>query len=141
MRKKLNKRGFSLVELLAVLVILSAIMGIALPSITSSLERNKGKQDDSKKKMLESFAEIYVADHKNAIYNNLNGATKCYISISDLNNKGYLTDDAAIGSDGNPMAGYVMFDSNNNSYIYSDSLQFEIKKDVKVTLDIDDECI
>ena len=46
MRKKLNKRGFSLVELLAVLVILSAIMGIALPSITSSMERNKGKQDE-----------------------------------------------------------------------------------------------
>ena len=119
MRKKLNKRGFSLVELLAVLVILSAIMGIALPSITSSLERNKGKQDDSKKRMLESFAEIYVADHKNAIYNNLGVGTECYISIIELNDKGYLTDDAATGSDGNPIGGYINFNSSNNSYVYS----------------------
>ena len=61
MDKKLNRNGFTLVEVLAVLVILSAIMGIALPSITSSLERNEEKQNKSKIKMIESFAEIYVA--------------------------------------------------------------------------------
>ena len=39
--KKLNKRGFTLIELLAVLVILVVIMAIAIPSITSSIERSK----------------------------------------------------------------------------------------------------
>ena len=33
--KKLNKKGFTLVELLVVLVILAVIMSIAIPSVTS----------------------------------------------------------------------------------------------------------
>ena len=67
----MNNKGFTLIELLAVLVILTAIMGIALPSITSSMERTKKAQDDKKKKMLESYAEIYVTDHKNAVYKSI----------------------------------------------------------------------
>ena len=39
--RKLNNKGFTLIELLAVLVILVVIMSIAIPSITSSVERNK----------------------------------------------------------------------------------------------------
>lgn len=121
MIKRLNRGGFTLIELLAVLVILSAIMAIALPSITSSLERNKEKQNKSKKEMLESFAEIYVADYKNALYNKLGTETKCYISITTLNDYGYLSDDAAVDSDGNPIDGYINFDSATNSYTYSES--------------------
>ena len=37
--KRLNKKGFTLVELLVVIVILAVIMSIAIPSITSSIER------------------------------------------------------------------------------------------------------
>ena len=68
MIKKLNQKGFTLIELLAVLVILVAIMGIAIPSISSSLERTKAKQNESRYKVIESAAELYVTDHKNAIY-------------------------------------------------------------------------
>ena len=46
--KKLNKRGFTLIELLAVLVILVVIMAIAIPSVTSSIERSKQKEYKSK---------------------------------------------------------------------------------------------
>ena len=42
--KRLNKKGFTLVELLVVIVILGVIMSIAIPSITSSIERSKDKQ-------------------------------------------------------------------------------------------------
>ena len=123
----LNNKGFTLVELLAVLVILAAIMGIALPSITSSMERNKDKQNESKKKLLESFAEIYVSDHKVAIYDNLealsspsNPITECYIAVSELRSEGYLSDDADIDADGNQMDGNIYFNKSNNIYIYSD---------------------
>lgn len=117
---RLNDKGFTLVELLAVLVILAAIMGIALPSITSSMERNKDKQNESKEKLLESFAEIYVSDHKVAIYDNLVSihADECYIDISDLRNNGYLSDDADIDANGNQMNGYVIFNKTNNSYTF-----------------------
>lgn len=140
---KLNRNGFTLVELLAVLVILSAIMGIALPSITSSLERNKSKQNDSKKAMLESFAEIYVMDHKNAIYDKLNNKVsnedRCYITIASLKNGKYLTEDALEDADGNQISGNIMFDRGDNSYVYSENLVFK-KGDTTITLVLDDEC-
>lgn len=63
--KKLNKKGFTLVELLVVIVILVIIMSIAIPSITSSLDRSKAKQRDAKVKLIESAAEIYVDRHNN----------------------------------------------------------------------------
>ena len=123
--KRINNKGFTLVELLAVLVILAAIMGIAIPSITSSMERTKEKQNEEKKAMIESFAELYVADHKNAIYNKLGTNTECYISIVTLKNEGYLTDDADKDVDGNTMNGVIIFNKVNNSYTYLDNTTLE----------------
>ena len=101
-----NNKGFTLIELLAVLVILTTIMSIALPSISSSLERSKVKQDDARKKVLESYGELYVTAHKNLIYNHLHESTpaaeKCKIYLSSLG----ATSDELKDSNGNP------FDSN-----------------------------
>ena len=93
--KKLNNKGFTLVELLAVLVILVAIMSIAIPSISSSLERSKGKQEESKHKILESAAELYVTDHRNSITK-----SSCVITLETLLNENYIDEDAATDSDG-----------------------------------------
>ena len=40
----LNKKGFTLVELVIVVIILGVILAFALPNITSTLERNKKDQ-------------------------------------------------------------------------------------------------
>lgn len=120
--KKLNDKGFTLVEVLAVLVILSAIMAIALPSITSPMERNKGKQDESKKEMLTSFAEIYVADHRNSLYNWMNdngNIAECYIKVNTLRNEGILSDDADKDSNGHEIGGVIIFNRTDSSYTYS----------------------
>ena len=122
MKKIINNKGFTLVELLAVLVILSAIMGIAIPSITSSMERSKEKQNEQKKEMLESFAELYVTDHKNAIYKNLVSNDSCYIDIFTLKTEGYLSDEADVDVDGKSFTGYIKFDKSNNSYQYIDDI-------------------
>ena len=85
--KKLNNKGFTLVELLAVLVILVVIMSIAIPSISSSLERSKGKQEESKHKILESAAELYVTDHRNSITK-----SSCVITLETLlNENGFIS--------------------------------------------------
>lgn len=143
MMKKINNKGFTLVEVLAVLVILSAIMAIALPSITSSMERNKSKQDESKKEMLAAFAEIYVADHRNGLYNwmSANGnRVECFIKVDTLRNEGLLSDDADKDSNGNWLNGNIYFNRTKNLYVYSDNLKFEIEKDNFVTLTNADEC-
>lgn len=65
--KRLNKKGFTLVELLVVIVILAVIMSIAIPSITSSIERSKDKQKTQIIKLIESAGELYIDKHKNTV--------------------------------------------------------------------------
>lgn len=112
MNNKLNNKGFTLVELLAVLVILVAIMGIAIPSISSSLERTKDKQNEARIKIIESAMEQYVTDHKNAVYNKIGAEDSCYIKVSDLSS--YLTSDEMDDADGENLSGnYVVFTKPN----------------------------
>lgn len=114
MNKKLNKKGFTLVELLAVIVILVAIMGIAIPTISSSLERTKERQNQSRYKIIETAAEEFVTDNKNNVYKQLNenGANSCYIGISELNE--YLSSDEMQDADGNLMKGFISFSRPNS---------------------------
>ena len=110
----MNNKGFTLVELLAVLVILSVIMGIAIPTISSSMERTKSKQDKTKQKMLESYAEMFVTDNKNAVYTKLGtSGTECHITLSMLEK--YLSDDAMKDANGNQFNGYILFTRANGS--------------------------
>ena len=102
---KMNNKGFTLIELLAVLVILIAIMSIAIPSISSSLDRTKGKQDSAKEKIIESAAELYVTDHKN----NVVTEGECYITVATLKSEHYLSSDELKDSDGKEMGGAVMY--------------------------------
>ncbi len=59
-----NNKGFTLVELLAVLTIVVIILLIALPSIYSSVERNRSKSDAQMWKIVEDAAVIYVDLYK-----------------------------------------------------------------------------
>ena len=118
--KKINDKGFTLVELLAVLVILIAIMGIAIPTISSSLERTKDKQNKARYKILESAAEQYVTDYKNTVYINLNnlGRNSCFIDLTELSE--YLSSDDMKNADGEDLNGRVIFEKPNN-YNYTEN--------------------
>ena len=109
LKNKINNKGFTLIELLAALVILTVIMGIAIPSISSSLERTKEKQNQSRIKVLESAAELYVTDHKNAIYNKLGTNDSCYINLYELD----VSEDNKKDSDGNDFSGVIVFNKLN----------------------------
>lgn len=93
---KLNNKGFTLVELLAVVVILVIIMSIALPNISSSIERSNAKQDTAMIDVIESAGGLYVSNHKAEINKNhpgiVNGSGLCYIKVSQLKEDGYFTD-------------------------------------------------
>lgn len=85
--KKLNNKGFTLVELLAVVVILVIIMLVAIPNISSSIERRKIKNETKMKEVIIDASELYVDKKTNLnwCYNK-----KCIMSVSDLVNDGYL---------------------------------------------------
>lgn len=110
--KNLNNKGFTLVEVLAVLVILVVIMSIAVPNISSSLERSKAKQDDARKEVLKSYAELYIVDYKNSITT----SEPCYITLNELVNGGYASEDEIKDSDGNVFTEVIIFTRSTNSY-------------------------
>ena len=96
---KLNKKGFTLIELLAVVVILLAISVMAITSISAAIERSKQKQDESRKAIIVSSAELYFNEHKNSMQN-----TNC-ITVSELVTAGAITEDEALDSNKKPFTG------------------------------------
>ena len=108
---KLNKKGFTLIELLAVVVILLAISVIAVSSISAAIERNKVKQNDTKKAVIVSYAKLYYEDHKNSLESN-----GC-ISISTLN----LSENEKTDADGKVFTGFVKYDISENTFEYTES--------------------
>lgn len=113
--KKLNKKGFTLIELLVVIVILVVIMSIAIPSINSSLERSKEKQEKSKQRLIESAAEVYADSHKNTV------GTKIY--VKSLICAGVLTKEEAKNpfDESKTLCGYVNYNKTANTFTWVDT--------------------
>lgn len=114
--KKLNKKGFTLVELLVVLVILAVIMSIAIPSVTSSIERSKQKQKDAKIELIVSAAELYVDRHKNTF------TAGSDVTVKELIKEGLLTKEQAKDpfNEGRTLCGTVKYKV-DNTYEWNDT--------------------
>ena len=85
--KKNNKKGFTLVELLAVIVILAIILVIAVPKVMSVIE-------DSKKATLESTAKMIAsAAEKSKVQNTVLGKVETITcdSVAKINDLDYET--------------------------------------------------
>ena len=102
----MNDKGFTLIEVLAVLVILSLIMGIALPAVSNSLEKSKSNQKKVEEKRVVNAAEMFASDYKFEFKSN-----NCYITINKLVEKGYVSTD---------LEGYVLY--KDGVFEYNDTL-------------------
>ena len=58
-----DNKGFTLVELLAVIVILAIIMIIAAPSMTKEIARNEAENKNILNQKIENAAHLYVAKY------------------------------------------------------------------------------
>ena len=118
--KKINNRGFTLVEVLAVIVILAIIVSIAIPNISASLDRQDCKITKNKAKLIESSAKFYVSDNRNMVKSKLVTNSKCKIEISKLKLGGkYLTDDDLKDANGDYVFAeddFVIYNANDESY-------------------------
>lgn len=118
--KKLNKKGFTLIELLVVIVILVVIMSIAIPSITSSVERSKNKQKDQIIKLITSAGELYADRHKNTV----NNTTP--ISLSDLVGDNLITKEEIKDpfNESKTLCGRLEYDETEKKHIWKENNNF-----------------
>ena len=62
-KTKLN-RGFTLVELLGVIIILSLLLLISLPSILNSVKRSSAKTDELTKELIYNATDLYMKNDR-----------------------------------------------------------------------------
>ena len=122
--KSLNNRGFTLVELLAVLVILISIMSVVVPTVSDSLDRSKEGQAKRNKKILINAAESYIADYKSKIDDSIYEASgSCYVDIEDLVSKNYVDSKLELDESGNALSNAgIIFHVSDYSFEYNDNV-------------------
>ncbi|MYL60830.1 prepilin-type N-terminal cleavage/methylation domain-containing protein [Virgibacillus halodenitrificans] len=84
MKKMLKKqKGFTLVELLAVIAILAIIVAIAVPTIGNVISKSEEKAHAANVELVENAAKLAVIDEENT------NSSVSY-TLSDLVSKGFL---------------------------------------------------
>lgn len=86
-----GKKGFTLVELMAILVILGVILLMAMPSITKTFKDSQTQEAGEYKKTLCIAAQSYMELEKVKYENG-----KKVIKIDDLKAKGYIRENIKI---------------------------------------------
>lgn len=133
----MKKEGFTLVELLAVIVIIGIIYLIVFPSVTSFIDKSKEKSYNIQVDLIEKASKKWVVDNTDELLkkdpyhlNNIN------LTLTTLKKDGYLQDEFIE----NPktkkiMTGCVVvsYQSNKNQYeyTYKDGLDSYSKNEVK----------
>lgn len=99
----MNKNGFTLTELLAVVVIIGLISGIAGFSYTKIMNDQKIKECEQKIEFIEKQAIKYAEDNPNLLHTSNNSS----VTIAILKSNEYLISDSETGEDDskNPITG------------------------------------
>lgn len=99
----MNKQGFTLTELLAVVVIIGLISGIAGFSYTKIMNDQKIKECEQKIEFIEKQAIKYANDNPSLLHT----SNSYPVTIDDLKTNGYLIYDSETGEDDskNPITG------------------------------------
>jgi len=103
-----NQKGLTLIELLAVIVVLGIIAAIAVPSVAGVIERAKINADHG------SYQIIKDAGLRYALAENVTEVTQ--ISVDDLVTKGYLNEVPEVQSSKIENFGFIEVDLINNKY-------------------------
>ena len=125
MGDSMKKNAFTLVELLAVIAILTIIMVISVPQLITSLKNKKTDALEKTKDLLISAARNYVIDYELKVPTS--------ISIETLCKNDYLECPIKNPIDNSNLNGYVNVDD-NKVYVYSDTRDYITIKDYIIDL-------
>ena len=121
--RKNNNKGFTLVELLAIIVILAIIMVLAAPSMTKQIKQKEDTDQTILDKKIDNAAHLYAAKYHSEKIVNLPTCTEnCEImfTLNDLEQDGLINlKGKCVGETGNSIKVYYDNDSNSIKYNYA----------------------
>ena len=118
----MNKKAFTMVELIVVIVLIGVILVFALPNVTSTLERNKkDRMIEDAKDMVEKAKNYILTGKGNYPTNNTDSICSSGITLANLDPRGEIKDSPFGGT---YLNGYVKvcINATNNEYIYKITL-------------------
>ena len=113
------KKGFTLAELLGVLVVLGLIAMITFPVVTNSLSSSKIKLCETQLKQIENAARAYAADHLEVLPGT-DGDTY-NVTLTTLSSEGYIDskiENPVTGQNFNGDSVYVSITKQSKKYTY-----------------------
>lgn len=94
--KRLDNKGFTLVELIATIVVLSLVMGIGAYSITGLIENSKQKDYDLLIEEIKTATELYYQECR---YVTKKCSNSGEITLGDLLNSGFLKENGELSKE------------------------------------------
>lgn len=127
---RINKKGFTMVELLATIVILGLLMGVAIGAVSWILDSSEKNFYESLEKNLLLAAENYYADHRGALPKSIGQSRK--LSLNTLVKNNYMKKDSIVDYGKKPCnldSSYVqVIKYSKKDYIYTLHLECSAKK-------------
>ena len=120
---KLNRKGYTLIELLAVILIISLIIALSIFGIIKAINSSKGKAATLSEKSIKEAAETFAAEKNddNNYWLDITDKENKYfcITIEELMNKGLLDKKANIESKDFDIHSYVLVKKNKVTMVNS----------------------
>ena len=132
----MNKKGFTLVELLAVIVILGLLIAIISPVVKNLLNDSKDSLSEQQKKLVVEATKKYMIENSELLPE---GSNRAIVYMSDLIDKGVIDNDKIIDPKSKGEINGCVVVSYNNEFNQYDYNYSENENDCLITVTFDPE--